>query len=129
MADYKILLVDDSPLFLRQIKGMLAEKYDVEMATSADKALIMLERVQPDLILLDYEMPGTNGRDFLIKLRKMPGYNSIPVIFLTAVADKGHIRNVLALKPSGYVLKPVSKNELLKRISDVLGEFDLSSFL
>lgn len=129
MAKPKILLVDDSPLFLRQIKGMLVEKYDVEMATSADKAILMLDRVQPDLILLDYEMPGTNGREFLMKLRKMPVFKSIPVIFLTAVADKGHIRDVLSLRPDGYILKPVSKKDLLKRISEVRGEFDLSSFM
>ena len=128
MAKPRILLVDDSPLFLRQVKGMLSEKYDVEMATSGDKAIMMLDRVSPDLILLDYEMPGMNGRDTLNAIRKLPVFKSIPVIFLTAVADKAHIRDVLSLRPDGYILKPVAKADLLKRIAEVRGEFDLASF-
>lgn len=118
----RVLLVDDSPLFLRQAKTMLEKKYDVYVATSADKALIMLENVNPSVILLDYEMPGTNGADLFKAIRNMPQYQLTPMLFLTAVADAGHIREVIKLRPDGYILKPVTKEELLKRVAEANGE-------
>lgn len=119
----RVLLVDDSPLFLRQAKSMLEEKYDVSVANSAEKAVIMLEKVNPSIILLDYEMPYVNGKELFETIRKMPQFALTPVLFLTAVADKEHIRDVLLLRPDGYILKPVSKAELIKRVSEALGEF------
>ena len=119
----RVLLVDDSPLFLRQAKSMLEERYDVSVANSAEKAVIMLEKVNPSIILLDYEMPYVNGKELFETIRKMPQFALTPVLFLTAVADKEHIRDVLLLRPDGYILKPVSKAELIKRVSEALGEF------
>lgn len=118
----RILLVDDSPLFLRQAKAMLEEKFDVSVATSAEKAILMLEKVVPSVILLDYEMPGTNGKDLFQTIRKMPQFALTPVLFLTSVADTVHIKEVLKLRPDGYILKPVAKAELIKRVSEANGE-------
>ncbi len=118
----RVLLVDDSPLFLRQAKAMLEEKYDVSVANSAEKAILMLEKVNPSVILLDYEMPYVNGKELFATIRKMPQYALTPVLFLTAVADREHIRDVLMLRPDGYILKPVSKTELLKRVAEANGE-------
>jgi len=118
----KILLVDDSPLFLRQIKNMLDDRYDVSVATSADKALMMLDKVKPSVILLDYEMPGTNGKELFKMIRNNPQFCFTPVLFLTAVSEAAHIREVLKLRPDGYILKPVTKAELVKRIAEANGE-------
>ena len=117
-----VLLVDDSPLFLRQAKAMLEEKYDVAVATSGDRALIMLDKVMPSVILLDYEMPGMNGKETFEAIRRMPQFAFIPILFLTAVADAAHIKDVLKLRPDGYILKPVTKSELLKRVGEANGE-------
>lgn len=118
----QIMLVDDSPLALRSIKAMLDKEYDVMVATSGEKALAMAKKNLPDLILLDYEMPGWDGRRTLEELRKDEEVGDIPVIFLTGVADKEHIAAVLGMNPQGYLLKPVDKDKLLKTIKMVFGE-------
>lgn len=118
----QIMLVDDSPLALRSIKAMLDKEYDVLVTTSGEKALAMAKQNLPDLVLLDYEMPGWDGRKTLEELRKDEEVGDIPVVFLTGVADKEHIAAVLGMNPQGYLLKPVDKDKLLKTIKKVFGE-------
>lgn len=118
----QIMLVDDSPLALRSIKAMLDKEYDVMVSTSGEKALAMAKQNLPDLVLLDYEMPGWDGRRTLEELRKDEEVGDIPVVFLTGVADKEHIAAVLNMKPQGYLLKPVDRDKLLKTIKKVFGE-------
>lgn len=115
-----ILVVDDSPLSLRGTKGMLEGKYDVMVAPSAKRAFKCMSKRMPDLILLDYEMPEMNGKDFLENLRFDADYFEIPVIFLTAKADKAHIASVLDLEPAGYFVKPLRQDKVLTAIEDVL---------
>ena len=80
-----------------------------------------MEKKRPDLILLDYEMPEMNGREFLETIRFDADYFDIPVIFLTAIADKAHIAAVLELEPAGYFLKPMRKDKVLEKIEEILG--------
>jgi len=116
----KILVVDDSPVTLRGIKAMLDKDYQITVATSGEQALQSLKKRQPDLILLDYEMPGLDGRETLEKIREDEELCDIPVIFLTGVADKEHIAAVLKLNPAGYFLKPAERERLIGAIEEVL---------
>ncbi len=118
----KILVVDDNGVFLRTAKSILESKYEVILAKSGEKALTMAATENPDLILLDYEMPGWNGKETLENLRSNEETESIPVVFLTGVSDKGHIMDVLKLQPQGYMLKPIDSDELEKKIVEVIGE-------
>lgn len=118
----KILVVDDSPITLRGIKAMLDKDYKISVATSGEQALQSLEKRRPDLILLDYEMPGIDGRETLEKIRENKELCDIPVIFLTGVADKEHIAAVLRLNPAGYFLKPAERSKLVGAIEEVLSE-------
>lgn len=118
----KILVVDDSPVTLRGIKAMLDKDYQITVATSGEQALQSLKKRQPDLILLDYEMPGIDGRETLERIREDETLCDIPVIFLTGVADKEHIAAVLKLNPAGYFLKPADRDRLVKTIEEVLGD-------
>lgn len=118
----QIMLVDDSPLALRSIKAMLDKEYDVMVSNSGERALVMAKQNLPDLVLLDYEMPGWDGRRTLEELRKDDEVGDIPVVFLTGVADKEHIAAVLGMNPQGYLLKPVDRDKLLKTIKKVFGE-------
>ena len=116
-----ILLVDDSGVFLRMMKGLLEEKYDVRMTTSGIKAITLIHEKHPDLILLDYEMPLYDGRETMIKIRESEKTKDIPIVFVTAVNDKEHIKAVLSLKPTGYLLKPVDKDRLLRTVKEIIG--------
>ena len=95
-----ILIVDDSAITLRGIKAMLDKEYQITVATSGEQALKTLRKKKPDLVLLDYEMPGWDGRETLERIRAEEDIADIPVIFLTGVADKEHIAAVLKLNPA-----------------------------
>ncbi len=115
-----ILVVDDGALTLRSVKALLDFKYNVSVATSGEMALKRMEKEIPDLVLLDYEMPGLNGKETLEIIRQNENTKDIPVIFLTGVADKHNIASVLELNPAGYILKPPDKEKLLESIEIAL---------
>lgn len=116
-----ILLVDDSGVYLRLLKGLLEHMYDISMTTSGLKAITMVHEKKPDLILLDYEMPIFDGRETMMKIRESEDTKDIPIVFVTAVNDKAHIKAVLSLRPAGYLLKPVDKDRLYKTVKDIIG--------
>lgn len=115
-----ILVVDDDSRILRLLKDYLAKRYDVATAINGKVALKFLETKSTDLVLLDYEMPTENGAAVLEKLRNSEKTKDLPVIFLTGVTDSNKIREVLALKPQGYLLKPIDMEKLSSTIKGVL---------
>ncbi len=115
-----ILVVDDNAATLRSIKTMLDDEFDVTLATSGMKAMTMIGKRRPDLILLDYEMPVCDGKQTLEMIRSEEDIADIPVVFLTGVNDRQHIQAVLALKPSGYMLKPAVRETLVAAIKKAL---------
>lgn len=117
-----ILVIDDDPRQLNIIKEYLYEQYDVATAISGKLAYRFLEKKQTDLILLDYEMPNENGPQVLQNLRDSGNIGDVPVIFLTGTTDREKIKQALALKPQGYLLKPVDKEKLIGNIEKFLGE-------
>lgn len=115
-----VLIIDDDPVMLKLVNGQLREKYDVATAISGNLALKFLEKKHTDLILLDYEMPGDDGPTVLRKLRNNPETKDIPVLFLTAITQRSKIEDVIALKPQGYLLKPIESEKLHQIIAEVL---------
>lgn len=116
----RILAVDDSGILLRSVKSILEKQYDVLVANSGEAAIRQAKKKMPDLILLDYEMPEMDGRETLEIIRNDEDLKEIPVVFLTAIADKAHIAAVLKLHPSGYLLKPIDKQVLIDTIEKAL---------
>ena len=112
----RVLVVDYNGPTLRMIKGMLEERYEVQLAPSGMKAMTSIGKLRPDLILLDYEMPVCDGRQTLEMIRADEELSDIPVIFLTSVNDREHIEKVLALHPQGYLLKPPVQEKLVQAI-------------
>lgn len=115
-----ILLVDDAAVQLRAMKNILKEKYNVAMATSAKMALEILKKRRMDLILLDYDMPEHDGRETFEMIRAEEEGKDVPVVFVTGVNEKERIIEVLKMKPAGYLVKPVQKEELLETVQQVL---------
>lgn len=113
---HKILIVDDDETYMELIKAWLEDRYDVVMASSGLLAIRWLARNKPDLILLDYEMPITNGPQLLEMLKSEAGTDNIPVMFLTGKQDKGSIMRVLNLKPTDYILKTIDRGSLLEKL-------------
>ncbi len=111
-----ILIVDDDATYLGLIREWLKLDYKVAMANSGLQAIKWLGKNHADLILLDHEMPVTTGPQVLEMLRSDPETMSIPVIFLTGKSDKGSVMQVVALKPEGYLLKSIERDELLEEL-------------
>ncbi len=116
----RVMVIDDDAGTLRSIKSILDGVYVVSVANSGKKALDLLAVENPDVILLDYEMPMMNGPETMQKIRMKPGFKDTPIIFLTGVNDRSQIAAALALRPAGYLLKPVNQSKLLMTILDAL---------
>lgn len=114
----KILVVDDSPTYLRLIAEWLEKDYNVNVCPSASAAFHMIDSNKPDLILLDYEMPICNGAQFLQMLHSESTTKDIPVIFLTSKDDTETVKSVIALKPQGYLLKTQTRQQTLQAIEE-----------
>ncbi len=112
----KILVVDDDPNYMNLVREWLKDTYKVSMATSGLRAIKWLGANKVDLILLDYEMPVTDGPQVLEMLRADDDTRDIPVMFLTGRDDKDSVMAVVALKPEGYFLKTIGKDELLNKL-------------
>ena len=119
---HHVLIIDDDSTMLKAIKEQLHEQYDVATALSGKIAMRFLEKRTTDLILLDYEMPTETGPMVLERLRANKTTKDIPVIFLTGVTERSKITQVLALKPQGYLLKPIEHDKLMFAIEKALAE-------
>lgn len=113
-----LLLVDDDSTYLRMLHGTLSKKYNVAMVTSGMRAIAYMADHRPDLVLLDYEMPITNGPTILAMLRADDETKGIPVVFLTGKNDEESVRSVLELNPNGYLLKSTNLNGVSKYIEE-----------
>ncbi len=115
--DIKILVVDDMPQNIDVVTELLQkEGYKVFIATSGEKAIKRAEKILPDLILLDINMPGIDGFETCKILKANDDIKNIPVIFLTALADTQNIIKGFEIGAVDYVTKPFKVEEILTRI-------------
>ncbi len=111
-----VLVIDDDPDFLHIMENWLASSYNVDCSHSGINALAYLDKKRPDLILLDYEMPGMDGEKVLQKIRSNPSNERIPIIFLTGMNSKEGVLKILKHRPDGYLLKSMPREELLSSL-------------
>ena len=115
-----ILLIDDSMIMLKTLQMMLDDRYKVLKTTTGMQGFEIAKDKQPDLILLDYNMPIVDGERIMHLLKQGNTTKDIPVIFVSGVSDKAKILKVAQYKPAGYLLKPVSKDNLLNVVENAL---------
>ncbi len=111
-----ILLVDDDLTFLKMMQDWLSMKYNITITRSGMQAITYIANHTPDLILLDYDMPITPGPQVMEMIRSEPGSAMIPIIFLTGKSDKESVMTVMQLKPQGYLLKSMSREQIMESI-------------
>lgn len=114
-GDFLVLIVEDDALQSSVTQAIVAKDgYRTQVAASGDELLAQLKAVQrPDLILMDVEMPGGDGFDFLDQIRKHPHYAKTRVIMLTGRSERSDIARGIMLGANGYVTKPF-KADLLR---------------
>lgn len=114
----KVLIVDDDPMTLQVIRSYLKETYKVYCLKSGEEALKFLSKQKPDVMLLDYMMPGMDGPTILRKMRETEEGKDIPVFFMTAVTDRERVLECMELKPEEYLIKPVSSAKIQKKLAE-----------
>ncbi len=113
-----VLVVDDSPATL----GLLSEAleragYTVLIAQSGDDALRLMQRISPDIVLMDAMMPGLDGFE-TTRLMKTNGITAtIPVVFMTGLTETEHVVRGLECGGVDYVAKPVAPDEVVARVT------------
>ncbi|CDZ57560.1 response regulator transcription factor [Neorhizobium galegae] len=112
-----VLLVDDSPETLGFLTEALEKSgFSVLIATAGQSALNIVERITPDLILLDAVMPGMDGFETCRKLKTNGAVAQVPVIFMTGLTETEHVVNALDSGGVDYLTKPINIDELRARI-------------
>jgi len=119
----KIIMVDDDPTILKIGRLMLKDHYEVYPLLSAEKLFQILERITPDLILLDIMMPEVDGVETLKRLKADDRYARIPVIFVSSIDDDRSVFEHLKLGAYSDVSKPFTSDELLSRIENCLNDY------
>ena len=120
-AKPKILMVDDEIDYLTLLKLKLVnEGFEVTVTDNAVDALALVEKVQPDLVLADIMMPGTDGIAMFRKMRETPGLADTPLLFLTAKDETSMKVEALHLGAEDYLVKPVDLKELGARIRNII---------
>lgn len=122
-APTRILVVDDEPDCISIIQCRLEWcHYEVISASNGEEGLQMAQSEEPDLILLDTNMPVMNGHEMLERMRKHPTLQDTPVIMVTALCERQDIAAASAFGVADYVTKPVDFTSLLDKISNLLGK-------
>lgn len=121
MSEKTILVVDDEPA----IRDMISTALDVAgfnciQAENAQQAHAMIIDEQPDLVLLDWMMPGTSGVELIRRLQRDELTKNVPVIMLTAKASEDNVVQGLEIGADDYIIKPFSPRALVARINAVL---------
>lgn len=121
LRSWTVLAVDDDPIILATLKQLL-EPWGMYL-TGIDNPLqfwTVLSTINPDLLILDVEMPQMNGVALCQAIRANPTWQSLPIVFLTAHQDTATVQQIFAAGADDYVVKPIVGQELLSRLTQRL---------
>jgi two-component system, cell cycle response regulator DivK len=117
----RVLIVEDNPVNMRLVVVLLQSAgHTVLSARDAEAALTLARDEQPDLILMDVQLPGMDGLEATALLKRDVATRAIPVIALTALAMKGDEERIRAAGCDGYIAKPMRYKEFLAAIATQL---------
>lgn len=124
MSAERILLVEDNVVNRRLAQFLLkSQGYEVWEVGSAPEAFAALAERQPDLILMDIQLPGMDGLTATRELKANPATREIPVVAVTSYAMQGDETKAREAGCSGYLTKPIEKKRLLEIVAEVLRDF------
>ena len=120
MVEKRILVVDDDENFHSFLRDALVEEgYEVKSAYDGDGCLKVLSGFDPDLILLDINMPGMDGFETCEKVSEI---SHAPIIFLSALRTSGTMDKVIDSRAIHYLSKPIRIHELLDKVHAILDD-------
>jgi signal transduction histidine kinase len=115
-----VLIVDDDETARETLVAMLeGEHYELQLAKDGLEALQMLEKLRPDLILLDIMMPGMDGFEVCRRIRATPPLAEMPIILLTALDDRDSLLRGIEAGADDFLSKPADRRELIARVRTI----------
>lgn len=120
MAASILIVEDEEPIQVLLRYNLEAEGYDVRTCSRGEDAFFMIGEEQPDLILLDWMLPGVSGIEVCRLLRAKPETRDVPIVMLTARSEETERVRGLATGADDYLVKPFSVPELLARVKSIL---------
>jgi CheY-like chemotaxis protein len=112
----RVLVIDDDGIARAVLKEILGEEFEVVTTGSAETGLEMARQIVPDVVLLDYKMPGMDGHEALAKIRRAPELADTPIIFVTADGQDELEVHSIELGAVDFLTKPVHAKILITRI-------------
>lgn len=122
MSKHHILIVDDNPYSVSLISVVLSKNMECELSVAFDgpSAIKKAQEAKPDLILMDWQMPGIDGLRSIEILKESPDTAQIPVIMITCLAEKSDLEKAFNTGVVDYIRKPFEAVELMSRVKSVL---------
>ena len=122
----KILIAEDE----RDIRDLIEftltyAGHEVHKASNGAEAVEMAPEVQPDLIMMDVRMPRMTGYEACRAIKEIDGFKDVPVVFLSAKGQDSEIDTGLDAGAYEYILKPFAPDDLTRRISEILEQFNI----
>lgn len=118
----RILVIDDTPANIQTVAAILkGQGYQLSVATNGKQALGVVEKIRPDLILLDVMMPGMDGPATFRELQKNPATAHIPVMLLTAKVQATDRSRFADLGVKAVLVKPFDPMGLSQQVAEILG--------
>ncbi|MEC4894188.1 MAG: response regulator [Oscillatoria sp. PMC 1051.18] len=113
----KILIVDDDRPILTLLHQVLEPwGFQLTLVNDPQQFWSILTEVNPDLVILDLEMPGLSGIDLCQVVRNDPQWENLPILFLSAYSDRATIQQIFAVGGDDYIPKPIIESELIARV-------------
>jgi CheY-like chemotaxis protein len=128
----KILLIEDDRIEVLKLKRSIPqefEDYTLTLANNGNEAFSIIKNELPDMILLDLNMPDTNGIEFLTIIKANEDFKHIPIVILTTSNSSKDIFECYKLGIAGYVLKPLKYEDYEKKIKAIINYWSLNEFL
>jgi DNA-binding response OmpR family regulator len=118
-----VLVIDDDPVILELLRvNFEIEGFDVVCARDGDEGFAMAQELQPDVVISDIMMPRRDGLQLLSDLKADPRTEDLPVILLSAKAQKSEVEHGLQLGADDYITKPFDPIQLIDRLNAVVGK-------
>ena len=121
MGKLTVLVIDDDPVILELLRvNFEIEGFDVICAKDGDEGLLRAQNDHPDVVISDIMMPRRDGLQLLADLKEGPDTQDLPVILLSAKAQKAEVQQGLELGADDYITKPFDPLELIDRLNAVM---------